>query len=56
MSGQPDAIVTGLTSTRINAEKNSANEAFKNHVDRVVGRNEDANNQLMGLGAMLDHI
>lgn len=39
---------------RINTDKNGATEAFKNHVDKVVGRNEEAENQLMGLGSMLD--
>ena len=48
--------IEGLTSLKIDQSKNGATEAFKNHVEKVVGRNEEAENRLMGLGGMIDTV
>lgn len=40
----------------VDPDRNGGKEAFKSHVLKVNGRNEDADNQLMGLGSGLDEI
>lgn len=40
----------------VDPERNGGKEAFKSHVDKVHGRNAEADNQLMGLGSGIDPV
>ena len=45
-----------MTSTRIDADKNKGETAFKSHVDKIKERNIESENRLMALGGMIDEI